>query len=290
MIPKAQLAQITGNLPVEKYLGYKEYLADIFTKIREAKSDYIFKDFAQQLGYSRENNTIRLVIRGSRILNNKKAEPVANALGLTGKSKQYFILLVQFNNEKVPNAREELFKKLLDIRKKKAKTLTEDQLEYFSSWFNPVIREMMSLSAIDTSPESIQNSLSFSLRLGEIKKSIELLEKIGAIKFDKKNNRYRPSRETIETEQDLENMSIIRYHQKMIEMGKESITQVDPDQRSINGLTLCIPEELIPTMKEKIDKLLDEFVELEEDKESSRIYQVNVQLFPFSKQNQKVKP
>ncbi len=289
MISKVQITQITKALPVETYLSYKEFLGDIFQKIQEFQPRYIFKDFAEQLGYSRENNTIRLVIRGSRILNNKKADQVAHALGLSGKSRQYFILLVRFNNEKIPNNREKLFQQLLEIRKKKAKTLTEDQLEYFSSWYNPIIREMMALSSIDTSPESIQNNLTFSLRLGEIKKSIELLERIGAIKYDRKRKRLLPSRETLETEQDLENMSIIRYHQKMIEMGRESITQVDPDQRSITGLTLCIPEELIPTMKDKIDKLLDEFVELEADIPSSRIYQVNVQLFPFSRKMRKVK-
>lgn len=291
MLKKSQISEICKNIRIEDYLSYRDYLSEVFSKIQADYPSYTYKDFAEQLGYARENNTIRLAIKGRRAISNKSCDAISEGLGLGAKAKKYFHLLVHFSNEKVPNKRDSYLKDLGEAKKKAVRqTLSEDQIEYFSSWYNPIIRELLAISSSATTPEAIQESLNFPLRLGEIKKSLELLERIGAIRYDKREKRYRPSRQNMVTDQEIDSLSIIRYHQKMIEMGKESLMSVAPEKRSINSITACIPKEAIQDIKKKIDKLLDEALAMEADLPSSEVFQLNIQFFPFTSQSKKDEP
>ena len=157
-------------------------------------------------------------------------------------------------------------------------------MEYFSEWYHPIIREMVGLAGFDGSPEWIRERLAFPLRLEKIKQSLSLLEEIGVIQLDQSSGKYQRSQEKIMTDTEIDSMAIIRYHQKMIEAGKESITRVDEDLRDIRAMTACFPRAVIPKLKEKIHNWLLEAIELEESSvDASDVYQLNIQLFPFTK-------
>ncbi|MFW7380722.1 MAG: TIGR02147 family protein [Oligoflexus sp.] len=279
--------KIVDRLTVISYLSYKEYLSDLFKACKHEDENFTHKDFAAHLGFARTNNTIRLVIGGSRLLTEKAATSICRHLGYKSLEKRYFIGLVAFNNERLPREREMLFAKLLKLKSDiSPKSIDEKQLRYFEQWYNPIIREMMSLKNLDTSPEGIQASLCFPLRLDEIKRSLELLQEMGVIRYDKIAGRYEKVSGHISTDDEVDSLSVTRYHQKMIEMGKDAITRVHEDLRSVNAVTVSISKKNIPLLKAKINHLLDEILELEEQcTDPEDVYQVNVQMFPFTKKD-----
>ena len=270
---------------VAGYLSYREYLKDALAVCQSHLVNFSHKDFSELCGFARTNNIIRLIITGHRVLTLKSAKTVASGLGLKFSERRYFLLLVEYANQRVPVAREEIFQKLIQLRREIDPNLLHDnQLEYFQDWFNPIIRELMALERVDTSPEGVQSALSFPLRLDEIKRSLDLLQRLGFITYDRKRGRFEPSKGHVSTEEEVDSIAITRYHQKMIEMAKESLTRIHEDYRSINAVTVSLSLSAIPVLKEKINRFLDEILELEDDIDNpSDVYQLNVQLFPFTK-------
>jgi uncharacterized protein (TIGR02147 family) len=104
------------------------------------------------------------------------------------------------------------------------------------------------------------------------------------IEFDKKKNRHFPKGGQITPSDDVETISSIRFHQKMCEMGKESITEVKQVRRDINTLTLSVGDEDIDKIKNAIYDLCIKTMEIESSStRRTDVYQLSIQLFPFTK-------
>lgn len=267
------------------FMSYRDYLSKLYAKLKKDAPTITHKDFSELLGFSRDNNTVRLVISGHRILSRSSAEIVVKSSGIKGQKKKYFLLMVDFNNERIPKKREDLFEQLLSLKKSSnPKRLNDKQMQYFSQWYHPVIRELMAIRDQEADPEKIQERLQFPLRLDQIKKSLQLLESIGLIEFDNTEQRFKRSGEVVGTDEIVDSLAVTQYHQKMIEMGKDSITRIHESIRTINSVTISIPVSAVPTLNEKIDKFLDEVLRVEDELDDhSDVFQVNVQMFPFTK-------
>ncbi|MFK7826673.1 MAG: TIGR02147 family protein [Oligoflexales bacterium] len=281
---KRLIKECAKEYNISKYLEYRQFLSDVYSAVKAQVKPYSYLQFAEDLGFSK-TNVIRLIIIGKRPITIKAGEKIAKAFDLLGPFKKYWMALIAYSNERYPNEREKLFTDLLRYRSMCVSTANNDlHMEYFSEWYHPIIREMVGLSEFDGSPEWIRERLAFPLRLEKIKQSLTLLEEIGVIQLDSSTGKYQRSQEKIMTDTEIDSMAIIRYHQKMIEAGKESITRVDEDLRDIRAMTACFPRTVIPKLKEKIHTWLLEAIELEEEAEdASDVYQLNIQLFPFTK-------
>jgi uncharacterized protein (TIGR02147 family) len=294
--------ELVNGIVITDFLTPRDFLNHLFLLTKEKSFGYSYLDFAQDLGFSR-SNVVRLMIVGQRPLTLKSAERIAESLSLSGLDKKYFMILVKHGISRVTHERDELFKELVALKSKKnPKELNPSQAEYFSEWYHPVLREMTSLADFQGDPQWIQERLNFPLRIDQIKKSLDLLGKLGFIYLDKETGKWQKNTKNILTDDEVDSLALIRYHQSMIDRGKESIVQLTEDQRDIKAATLSVPSELLPLLKAKITSWLHEIVALEqnvrdeEEVQSSnpkdqnksictryQVVQVNVQLFAFTK-------
>jgi uncharacterized protein (TIGR02147 family) len=163
---------------------------------------------------------------------------------------------------------------------------SQHQMQYFSEWYHPVIREALGLHENGLTPEQLQDALDFPMRLDQVKKSLELLVKLGYATHSARDNHYKRTPESITTPSEVEGLAVVRFHQKMMESAKESITRIKEERRSIAAVTVCLSEDKIAEIKKKIDQLMHEVIALEgaeSSKESAAVFQLNVQFFPFTK-------
>lgn len=291
---RKDLLNAARNIRVTEYLHYRELLSELYSKTKSQADSYSYLKFADQLGFG-STNVLRLIIIGERHLTSKAARKISLALNWRNYQRLYFETLVEYNNARSPDLREQLFARLLQYKGQSNPDQSNDmQFEYFNEWHTPVIREMLGLDDMQNTSEAIQKRLKFPLRLDEINRSVETLMKINAIQWDEQTGRYVLKDRHIITEGDLDSLAIVRFHQKMIEIAKESITRIDEDQREIGAATILLPKSSIADIKQKVQQFLRSLLEYEEeiktkekhgvhvDEKEKEIFQVNVQFFPFT--------
>lgn len=271
------------KVAVVDYLDCREYLKAIYEYAKANLPSYSYLKFAEDVGFG-VTNGLRLIIIGKRPLTYKAALKIATALDLHGDERRYFTTLVEYDHERDGGARDKLFASLMNYKGRTTPAQLDDkQIRYFSEWYNPVLREMTMLESFQADPDWIREHLRFPLHMGEIKGALEVLESLGYIERDKRTSRYRRSKEKLHTAPEVDSLAMVRYHQKMIEIARESITRVKETEREVSALTVSIPVSAVPSIKAKIEQLMDAVEALESGGEGSEIYQLNVQLFPFTK-------
>ena len=279
---KKNLQAVAQTVPVQDFLDHKEYLAKLYQLMKDS-GPYSYIQMADDLGFGKIN-MIRLVIADQRTLTRKAAQRIATAIDLHGAARRYFTTLVDYMHERKAPERDRLFVLLMSYKSQLAgNPLDDKQSEYFSEWFNPVIREMMALDNFKPDPDWIRNRLWFPIHLGEVKAALELLVRLGYVAYDEKSGNYFRKKDKIHTPFEVDSLGLIRFHQKMIEIGREAITRVDEESREIGALTVNVPMSAVPLMKEKIRQMMDEIEALETKEGDREVFQLNVQLFPFTR-------
>lgn len=279
-----ELKRLAAVIPVTQSLHYRDWLKALYAAAKARHAAYSYLKFAEDLGFSR-SNVLRLVIAGRRPLTVKAAEKIAQALAMSGSAKRFWLTLVSYNGERLPANRDVLFQTLMELKTGSVPhELDPLQAEYFSEWYHPVVREMTGLRAFDGSPEWIRDRMVFPLRLEQIRRSMEVLSALRVIRFVPELGKYVRSDETIRTDAEVDSMAIVRYHQKMIEIGKESITTVEDTRRDVRAVTIAVAEKHLPLLKGKIEEWIMEMAAMEGDPaETDQVVQINVQMFPFTK-------
>ncbi len=281
---KNMLRRIATKVLVTQHLSYRDFLRALYGAAKAETLSYSYLRFAEDLGFSR-TNVLRLVIVGERPLTAKAASKIAKGIDLHGSSLRYWTTLVNYANERLPAERDALFQLLMSYKTKaEPVALGAVEAEYYGEWHHPVIREMTALQGFDGSAEWLQNRLVFPLRLEQIKRSLELLGNLGYIRLDRKAGRYVRSEARIATDAEVDSLAVVRYHQKMIEIGRESITTVSEDERDVRAVTVTLPKDRIALLKGKIEEWVNEIAAMEQDGVAGdEVIQVNVQMFPFTK-------
>ena len=279
----AAVRALLDQYPVSDFLSYRKFLTTLYEARKADAGSYSYMQFAQDMGLSR-SNVLWLVTSGRRKLTKNTLDKIVKALRISGVQRQYIERLVEYNNAIRPDKREQAFQNLLALKTKDLEDDSQqDTLEYFAQWYHPIIRELIGLGDFQEDPEWIQSKLLVKVAPKQIKASLQLLEKLGLVerqpdgKLAQTGGQVRPDRK-------VSNMAAVRYHQKICEIAKESVTRVPAERRDFNAMTLNLTEKAAMMLSEKLYKVCEEVMAFEEDVEGAdQVFQVNIQLFPFTK-------
>jgi uncharacterized protein (TIGR02147 family) len=278
------MARACQEVRPTQFLDYRKFLQEVYAWFKTHLDSYSYLQFAEDLGFS-QSNMIHLAIRGKRHLRMKSVQKIVESLGLKGAERQYFETLVRYNSARLASEREVYFQRLVAI---KNRTLTskieQSQLEYYSEWYHPVIREMVNMPDFQGDAGWIAARIQPRILPEQARKSLELLVELGLVEYSEEKQKHVLTQRNVTTGDEVTHMAVTRYHQRVIEIGRESITQVPSVRRDISGLTLSVSQEVAQKIKAEIQKFRKHLLAIaDESVEPDEIVQVNIQMFPFTK-------
>jgi uncharacterized protein (TIGR02147 family) len=267
--------------PVMEYQNYRVYIRDYYAE-RKVRSGFTWRDFAKAAGYS-SPVFLKLVCDGKSNLSEVGVERVASAMGLVGVDLQYFRLLVEFNQEKDSAKKKVIFKKMREVAKEGSMEIVgEDQFDYYESWLNPVVREMAPQMG-DATPAQIADKIAFGTQTAEVKKALSLLQKVGLLKKGERG--FEQAAKSITTGNlEIASLSVREMHRQMGELAVRALDEIPVKERDISGLTLGVSENAFFRISQEIADFRRRISSIVmEDTGENRVYRLNVQLFPLTK-------
>lgn len=281
---RRRLLVAKDRFPITEFLSYREYLLKIYEFLKAESPAYSYGQLAEDLGFSR-SNVVWLFITGRRRISPSACQRLVEALGFEGTAKRYMENLRLYNNARRTDEREAIFLTLMELKTKA--TSTEDgqrALEYFSEWYYPLIREMIALEDFRSEVDWINQRLVAPLMPMQIHKSLELLERLGLIVYDRRQGRHVQTGGQVLPDRSVERIASVRFHQRMCDMAREAVTRVSASRREMNTMTIRVSDDVAMKASEILYRACEQLIKLEsESKAGNQIYQVNVHLFPLTK-------
>ena len=271
------------DINIYTYTDVSKYLADLYRLLKASRKRYSYDQYAADLGFNR-SSFLYQVIHGDRKLTTAAGKKIAEAIPLRKAARHYFLAMIKHSYTKDPRERHEAFEQILHIR---ATTLNSEvdrhMLQYFSEWYHPVVRELVSLADFQPDPKWIAKQLCPEIKPEQAVTSFELLQKIGFIRFDVATARWVQTEAVVASDHDVRRLGLIAYHQDMLQRAKESIMNIRSREREIEALTFSTSEEEFEQLKAAIQNFTKQIVKnYKESDQHDRVVQLNLQLFPVA--------
>ncbi len=274
--------------PPSHYTNSSLFLKDIFSFLKENLKKYSFTEFAKDLGFS-PSNVVYLYVQGNRPLTVKAAATIANSLNLSSFEAKYFNTLIQYENCKNPVKRELMLQNLISIKHStKISHLNKIQLRFFDEWYHPIIREMITLPNFNSDPHWIAAQIIPNIRPKQAAESLKILQELNLVKFNETENKYCVTENSISTGDEIASLSIVRYFQHMIDLGKESITAIDESERDVSAIVVSLDRPTFESVKKEVQLFRRRILQMCESVQNPEfITQLNMQFFPVSVKGKK---
>ncbi|MBD3391300.1 MAG: TIGR02147 family protein, partial [Chitinivibrionales bacterium] len=109
-------------------------------------------------------------------------------------------------------------------------------------------------------------------------------------KGDSRSDRWVQTDAVISTPSEVLSLAVTRYHRDMIALGRDAVERFGPSQRDIRSVTLGMSKEGYREVKRRLEAFWNDLLVFSETQGSQdTVYQVNMQLFPLTRDKKKRK-
>lgn len=271
---------------IEQHAHYAEYLRDMYEWGKKQPRKLTYEKMAADSGIS--ITLLNLVFKGERRLRPEHINGVAKALSLTPSERKFLTALVKLNDSEDTVERTRALRAL--GRRKAFREhfqLDLDSLEYLADWRTMVIHELSSIPGIELSAERIREILLPSITASQVEDSLKVLIRLGMLVPDE-DGHPRRSVGTVATADEFHTDMVRIYHHQVTALAQWALAQVPARRRNFGTVTGRIREENMATVRQMLHDFRKELVcffeEEEQFPEARTLMQLNLQLFPLTKE------
>jgi uncharacterized protein (TIGR02147 family) len=265
------------------YTDYRKFLEDYYTEQKANRRRFSYQKFADKAGFNTKTFLFK-VIHGEKALSKRSIPHVAKAMRLKKRETAYFDALVNFNDAKNSLVREHCFNRMRAyMRRGPAKVLRESRFSYFSKWWHPVIRELVTRRNFKNDFKALAKATLPVLRPKQAKDSVKLLLSLGLIKKGK-GGRYRKSEGVVATGDPVQFFAGEKRNKDALALSSEALDRVPQKARAISGTVMFISKRSVDAVKKEILDFRKRLLSLAaRDRAPDRAYLGQVSFFPISK-------
>jgi uncharacterized protein (TIGR02147 family) len=263
------------------YLDYRAYLKDWYKAYKAAHPRFSYRALAVKVGY-RSHGFFTQVLDNKSNVSVETAMNFAEAIGLRKRERDYFLLLVRYNQEDRSAPRAKLFARLAQFKESPAKLLRQDQDAFLGSWKNAAVRELLGIEAFQPGTEAAWGaSLTPPAEASEIRRSLDLLLELGLA--------HRTAAGMVRTDACVETgtryseAATRSYMRQVHDLGGDALDRFPRDDRHHAWATVSVSKATFDTMREELRALVSRFLALaEQDPSPDRVLQLNLEFFPLA--------
>jgi uncharacterized protein (TIGR02147 family) len=276
---------------IYEYNNYRLFLKEYYEGQKAAKG-FTYRDFSRLTGMNSTSWLLHL-IKGTKNLSADSIIRVAKALKLNKAETGYFEMMVPFTQARTNEVKDHYYRRMLGLKRKlKIAKIGEEQYDYYTKWYHPVIRSMVSKVDFGDGRGGhdfgmLARCLMPPIPARDAKKSVQLLEKLGLIHKDK-TGRFTQSSAVVSTGDEVASLNVVNYHKQVSRLAEGAHDLSAKEERDISALTLGIGEEDFLRIKARIQAFRKEIMDMAMASDKpDRVYQLNFQMFPVGKADRK---
>jgi uncharacterized protein (TIGR02147 family) len=277
---------------VFEYTNYREIINDYYHFQQKQNHHFSFRVFSELCGF-KDKSVVSNIIRGRINLTSGSAERVSRAMELKGPEREYFKILVSFNQAKTVDKKNMLFQKLESVKKQGIKTspaqkIRKEQYEFYSRLYHSTIRSIIDMYPFKDDYKWLSKMVYPPIKPMQAKKSVLLLEKLGLIQKDDRGY-YKVTDKNIKASQEVLDLGVANYHLDSAKLAKLALSVPSKHKKKMfAGQTLGLSEQAYRQVITEIEKFQDRLAKLAtEDRGSDMVFQLNFQLFQTSGRDNK---
>ena len=266
-------------IDIFQFSNFRKYLDEYQAARVQTDPDFTRAGACALLGLPKTRSYYNDIVKGKK-LSSRMIPKFVEVLGLNKKEARYFETMVNMDQAKTATERNVFFEDLLKQHPDSHRILNEDAYEYYNHWYNSVLFTALEVVDVSDDLEPIQKLISPKVSVGTLKRSLELLERLG---FVRKNERgfWKSCRDTVSSGA-YNNSDLVRQYQlQCFELSKQALLANDERSSDMATFTFSVSDDAFRAIAKEIHGLkarVRKIIMLDK-KKATGVHQLNVHLF-----------
>lgn len=231
------------------------------------------------LGLPKTRSYYNDIVKGKK-LSSRMIPKFVEVLGLNKKEAKYFETMVNLDQAKSTAERDAYFEELLRQHPDPHHILDADAYEYYNHWYNSVLFTALEVVDVSDDLEPIQKRIFPKVSVGTLKRSLELLERLGFVRKNE-DGFWKSCRDSVSSGA-YNNSDLVRQYQlQCFELSKQALLANDENPSDMGTFTFSVSDEAfkaiakeIWAMKARVRKIITQ-----DKKKATGVHQLNIHLF-----------
>ena len=268
--------------PITEYQDYRKYMRDFYEE-RKRSSLFSWREFSRLAGFT-SPNYIQLVCDGKSGLSKNGVEGVANAMSIEGIDRDFFRAMVLFGDAKSDAKKTQAFKEMQRIAKENhLRVVDSEAFKYFETWVNPVMRELAPIMP-GAKPLELAHQCYPVVSAAEVRYALDFLCRTDFLKKVDEDT-YKQTEKIVTGSSEAIPLALRSMNRQMLKLAMDAIDEIPPEKRHVAGVTLGMSDATYKWLVQKLEVLRQQVVAMAaKEKDYDKVYRLNLQLFPLSKE------
>jgi len=268
------------KLSVFGYTDYRKFLQDYFAGQKENQKRFSLRAFSAKAGLDQGN--LSRVLAAKRPLTISSAEKITGTLKFTKRETDYFLLMVQYNEERILSRKKDFFKKMLSYKESSATVIPPGLYKFYDTWYYTAVREALGIIPYDgTNARELGRSIIPSITTAQVKQALNLLCNLGMVRKDE-DGFYRRTRDVISTGHNAKALVLNNYIIKTMDLAKDAIGKM-PGKMNLSALAITFSKDEYNAIQEELRECRKRILEIAGNSTNTdRVYMLNMQFFPVA--------
>ena len=231
------------------------------------------------LGLPKTRSYYNDIIKGKK-LSSRMIPKFVEVLGLNKKEAKYFETMVNLDQAKSTAERDALFEELLRQHPDPHHILDADAYEYYNHWYNSVLFTALEVVDVSDDLEPIQKRIFPKVSVGTLKRSLELLERLGFVRKNE-DGFWKSCRDSVSSGANNNSDLVRQYQLQCFELSKQALLANDENPSDMGTFTFSVSDEAfkaiareIWALKARVRKIITQ-----DKKKATGVHQLNIHLF-----------
>ena len=266
-------------IDIFQFTHFRKYLDEYQAARMQTDPEFTRAGACALLGLPKTRSYYNDIVKEKK-LTGRMIPKFVEVLGLNKKEAKYFETMVNFDQAKTTTERNAFFDELIKQHPDPHHILNEDAYEYYNHWYNSVLFTALDVMDVSDDLEPIQKRIFPKVSVGTLKRSLELLERIGFVRKNE-DGFWKSSRESVSSGAYNNNDLVRQYQLRCFELSKQALLADDDNPSDMGTFTFSVSDDAykeialeIQNLKAKVRKIITQ-----DKKEATGVHQLNIHLF-----------
>jgi uncharacterized protein (TIGR02147 family) len=264
------------------YYNYQKYLNDFYQERKTKDSFFSFRYIGKKVGI--DHSLLVKIFQGKRHISETSITAFAKLLGLSPRKTEYFGLLVLYGKARTIRATKLYFERLLAFSEVPAHKVESDKYEFYQKWYYSAVREILHVHPMIKDFKHLAGLVEPAITPAEAKKAVALLLRLGFVRKNEEG-RFELSSRFITTGDDWKSIAIHSFQKESLALASRALEEAGKELRDISTITVSLDDNGFEKVRDRVRAFQKEIIGIAAScGKVDKVYQVNMQVFPLSKQ------
>lgn len=223
------------------FTRFRKYLAEYQERRQAAEPTFSRTEFCNLLGLPNTRSYFNDVVQGKRVTDNMR-ERFINVIGLKGNEAKYFEAMIDFDQGKTAEVRDQAFDTMMHLNKTPQAIVDPDSYEFFGNWYNSTVYAILEVMDIADDVSELAAKIFPPVSEKKLQASLELMKKMSLIRRDERGF-WKPTKDSLATVQQSKSQMVLQFQKQCLELSKQALESAGKESRDMTTFTFSISKK-----------------------------------------------